>query len=226
MIINKKTPVLGRFSGTVDNWIVYLHRGRQCIRKKPSKVKPPSAPGQVAQQERMASIAIFYQSLKEVGIYPWWRRAAEGMVENGYNLLVKNNLPAFGGEGRICNFSKLCLTTGPVALPDGMRVETAEEGQWKVVWEETPLQVNASPEDRVMLYAMKDWETFVVKPLPCGDARRRDGEATFLLPEGYKDYVHLYVVFCSHTGEECSKSSYFHLTFKNKYHGKIQRNSY
>ena len=112
MIESDRNPIPGCFLGTIGDYVVYLYRGKRCIRRKPSKVKPPSAPGQVAQQERMASIAIFYQALKGVGIYDFWRQATEGMMLHGYNLLVQRNLPAFGGDGRICDFSKLQLTAG------------------------------------------------------------------------------------------------------------------
>ena len=198
-----------------------MYRGRRCIRKKPSKVKPPSTAGQVAQQERMASIAIFYQALKEVGIYAFWQQASEGMVQNGYNLLVKGNLPAFDGEGRICDFSKLRLTAGTVALPDGLRVYGAGEGAWRIAWENTPNQVNASPDDRLRLYVMRDSETFAVRPVACGHACRRDGEVTFRLPEELREYLHLYVVFCSSTGEECSENKYFCLTLNSLNYGSV-----
>ncbi len=220
MIESYENPDAGCFLGTIGDYVVYLYRGKRCIRRKPSKVKPPSAPGQVAQQERMASIAIFYQALKEVDIYDFWRQATEGMMLHGYNLLVQRNLPAFGGDGRICDFSKLQLTAGAVALPDGLRVREEEEGLWRVEWEGTPLQANASPEDRLQLYVMKDRETFVVKPLECGDARRSDGTATFRLPEEWKTYLHLYVAFVAHRGKECSENKYFNL-LKTKYYGKV-----
>ncbi|WP_251619830.1 DUF6266 family protein [Odoribacter lunatus] len=221
MIITEEIPFLGCCLGTIDNLIVYRYRNRRCIRRKPSKVKPPSAPGQVAQQERMASIAIFYQALKEVGIYTYWQRAAEGMLLNGYNLLVKGNLPAFSGDGRICDFSKLRLTTGALALPDGLRVSRVEEGMWTVAWENTPNQVNASPDDRLQLYVMRDSETFAVKLLACGEVRRCDGRVSFRLPEELREYSHLYVAFCSHTEKRCSESKYFSLILKSIDYGSL-----
>ena len=61
------------FSGAIDDYIIYTRRGQKCLRRKPREPKPPTSPRQVAQQERMASVAIFYQALKEVGIYPYWQ---------------------------------------------------------------------------------------------------------------------------------------------------------
>ena len=108
------------FSGAIDDYIIYTRRGQKCLRRKPREPKPPTSPRQVAQQERMASVAIFYQALKEVGIYPYWQEASKGQLAHGYNLLVKANLPAFNYEGLICDFTKLQLTPGRLRLPDGM----------------------------------------------------------------------------------------------------------
>lgn len=213
MIEIKNTSVLKNFTGVIDDVIVYVYRNRRCIRKKPEKMKPPSAPGQVAQQERMASIAIFYQALKEVGIYPYWQKAAEGRVANGYNLLVQQNLPAFNSNGMICDFSKICLTAGALALPDELRVsETEEPDVWMLEWTNTPYQTNTRADDRLRLFVMKeDGGTFDVEPLETVEGVRRDGQVTFRLPEYLQGYPHLYVLFCSHTTGMCSKSKYFYL---------------
>lgn len=199
-----KNSLLGAgLSGSMDGLILYERNGRLCGRRKPLDVKRPSAPGQVAQQARVASVAIFYQSLKDAGIYPYWKLAAKGKVQSGYNLLMMRNLKAFNGEGRICDFPKLRITEGEVALPDGLQVRKAEEGTWTVEWMNTPHQAGTSPDDRLRLYVMKDSETFAVKPVECGETCREDGTATFRLAGELEDYGHLYVVFVSCDGRGC-----------------------
>ncbi|WP_251620129.1 DUF6266 family protein [Odoribacter lunatus] len=217
MIVSKNDSILGQFLGSTEDWIIYMHRQQRCMRRKPGKVKPPSAPGQVAQQERMASIAIFYQALKEVGIYPYWQKAAEGRVANGYNLLVQQNLPAFNSNGMICDFSKIRLTDGSLALPDELQLREAEEADgWVLAWTNTPYQVNARADDRLKLFVMKeDGGTFDVEPLEAVEGVRQDGQVMFRLPEYLQGYPHLYVLFCSHTGV-CSKSKYFNLLLKRR----------
>lgn len=211
MIETKTLLGFDRFFGTVDGLIVYMHRNQRCIRRKPLSVKPPTAPGQLAQQERMASIAIFYHALKSAGIYSWWQKAAEGMVVNGYNLLVKLNLPAFGREGMICDFTKIRITTGTVALPDALRVKPAGDKRWRIEWVNPPCQVNAGADDRLWLYVMKDSETFDVESVATGGVCRQDGGAEFTLPEELADYPHLYVVFSSQESGTCSESKYFNI---------------
>lgn len=209
------------FSGKIDDFIVYMHRNKRCIRRKPTGIKPPSTPGQVAQQERMAAIAIFYQALKEVGIYAYWQKAAEGLLPTGYNLLVKNNLPAFSGEGRICDFSKIQMTMGNVPLPDDLNLSAGEGSEWVLQWNNTPHTSRSKENDRLWVVAMKDYETFDVAPLDTGECCRKDCRAKFQIPETLKDYTHLFVIFCSRTGGMCSESRYFNINFKLKNYGNL-----
>lgn len=202
------------FKGKIDNIVVYMHRNRRCIRRKPTEAKPPSSPGQVAQQERMAAVATLYQALKEVGIYPYWQKAAEGLIQTGYNLLVKNNLPAFSGEGTICDFSKLLLATGNVPLPDELNLRPGKEREWILQWNNTLLTPQSKEDDRLWVMVMKDYETFDVETLDIGTCCRGEGRATIRIPETWNDYPHLFVIFCSRTGEECSKSRYFNINLK------------
>lgn len=221
MKIKHSDSILKHLSGRYGDTVFYAYRGLECARSIPAKVKPPSSPGQVAQQERMAAIAIFYQALKEVGIYDYWNKAAEGLVMNGYNLLVKLNLPAFCGEGTICDFAKLCPVTGMLGLPDELTLTPETDEAWELTWRNTPFQTNAAPDDRLLLLVMKDCETFDIVPLETGDACRRDEKTIFRIPANLKMFSHLYVVFCSRANGVCSESRYFKLTLNFYKHGQI-----
>ena len=214
------------FTGKIGDYVVYEWRGQKCLRRKPREPKPPTSPRQVAQQERMASIAIFYQALKEVGIYPYWQEASKGQVAHGYNLLVKANLPAFNYEGLICDFTKLQLTPGRLRLPDGMELHAEADGSWRLTWTNTRCTPRTFRDDRLRLLLMRDEDTFDPEELDSGNATRADGEARFRIPEGLQDYPHLYAFFCSHTGLDCTKSRYFNLNLfinllKSNNYGKI-----
>ena len=205
------------FSGAIDDYIVYTRRGQKCLRRKPREPKLPASPGQVAQQERMASIAIFYQALKEVGIYPYWQEASKGHLTHGYNLLVKANLPAFNYEGLICDFTKLQLTPKGLRLPDGMMLDAETDGMWRLSWANTPCTPHALPDDRLRLFLMRDGDTFDPEELDAGGAVRADGEARFRIPEGLQDYPHLYAFFCSRADGKSSKSRYFNINLLKHY---------
>ena len=199
------------FTGKIGDYVVYKRRGQICLRRKPREPKPPTSPGQVAQQERVSSIAIFYQALKEVGIYPYWQRAAEGMVAHGYNLLLKANLPAFNYEGLICDFTKLQPTPDLLPLPDNLALAQDADDGWLLTWENTPCLPDAAADDSLRLLLMRDGDTFDPEEPDTGGAVRADGEARFRIPEGAEDYPHLYVFFCSRAGGKSSKSRYFNI---------------
>ena len=153
------------FSGKIGDYVVYEYRGKTCIRHKPREPKLPSSPGQVAQQERMASIAILYQALKEVGIYPYWQQAAQGRIAHGYNLLLKANLPAFNYEGLICDFAKLQPTPNLLPLPDGLELAAEAGGTWRLSWRNTPCIPRAKDDDRLWLLLMRDGDTYTIDTL-------------------------------------------------------------
>lgn len=209
MKLNNKNRITENFSGRYGDAIFYPYRNLTCVRQMPKEMPAPTSPGQLAQQERIASIGILYRAMKEAGLYPYWQKAAEGLTWNGYNLLVKANLPAFGHDGTICDFSKIQLSAGKVALPDNLRQEKDADGNRVVKWDNNPLKTNARDDDRVWLAAMKDRETFDIQLLDTDEACRRDGRVLVRLPEILKNYLHLYVAFCSPANGECSASRYF-----------------
>lgn len=219
MIELDSSTIFTRFRGKLGDYIIYSHRNRRCIRRKPTRIKSPSSPGQVAQQERMAAIAIFYQALKEVGIYPYWQKAAEGLTQTGYNLLIKQNLPAFSGEGKICDFSKILITMGKLPLPDEFKLEPGDDGECVLSWSNTPHTYGGDEDDRLMMVVMKDYETFDVEQLDAGDCCRKDCRVVFRLPDQLKGYTHMYVFFCSRAEGKSSMSRYFNINLNFECHG-------
>lgn len=219
MIEFEKNPFLYGLRGRIGDFVVYQYRNRRCIRQVPRHTTAPSTPGQVAQQERIAALAIFYQAMKEVGIYRHWQEAAKGMVQTGYNLLVKANLPAFDGNGRICDFPRLLLTTGRLRLPGDLRVSPSEAGTVAVEWSHHPFPRTA-PDDRLHALLLKDGESFDLLPADTGGSRRDECRALIRLPEEGKDFPHLYLFFCSETSGECTNSLYFNL-LNTMYHGNL-----
>lgn len=199
------------FVGTVDDYVVYVWRGRRCLRRRPKRPEGPPPPGVAAQRERLAACAVFFRALKEVGIYSYWQRAAEGMTMHGYNLLQKANMPAFQADGAIGDFAKLRLTPDLLPLPDDLTLSPEAEGSWRLAWRVAPPLPRAKDDDRVRLLAMRDNETFVLHPLDTGGACRADGEVGFAFPPSARDCSHLFAYFCSRTGEVCSLSMYFTL---------------
>lgn len=207
----KEFSIFSSISGKVGNLIFYTRRNQLCVRSKPLAFKHPSSPGQIAQQERMAAAAIFYQALKKAGIYPYWQKAAEKLPQTGYNLVIKNNLAAFSGEGSICDFSKIRITIGTLPLPAGLKLEADENKGWILQWRNTPLFRKAREDDELLVVMMKNQETFDVKFADIGTHFRNESPVVFQIPETLQDYSHLFVIFCSRTNGECSESRYFNI---------------
>lgn len=197
--------------GKADGLIYYEYRGVPCVRSMPREVKPPSAPGQIAQQERIAAVAIFYQALKEVGIYAYWKKAAEGRVQTGYNLLMQANLQAFDGTGCICDFSKLRLTPDMLPFPDRFSLREEETGEWVAKWDTSVHHPGAGGDDLLAVALMKGNENEFDIQLPeVGTFRRRDGEARFQLPDNITNYERkLFLFFKKESDYKCSKSVLF-----------------
>ena len=94
-------PLLN-WSGKVGNYVICTYRGQKYVRRRPRKKCPPT-PMQRAQRERISSIGILYKALKDAGLSPYWSTASEGQLAHGYNLVTRENLPAFCADGRICD---------------------------------------------------------------------------------------------------------------------------
>ncbi|WP_251621365.1 DUF6266 family protein [Odoribacter lunatus] len=201
-------------SGKMGDHVYYEYKGLPCVRSNPQKVQPPSSPGQLAQQEKMAAVAIFYQALKEVGIYAYWKKAAEGLLLTGHNLLVKANLPAFDGEGNICDFAKLRLTPDTLAAPDNLSLQAGEDGKLIARWSNAVPHPRTQPEDRLVVALMKgDVENYNVKLPDIGDFHRQDEEAIFQIPDKLKRYEKIFMFFINEQACQCSSAQLFH--FKN-----------
>ena len=197
--------------GKLDDYVVYKRRGQTCLRRRPAPPRGIPSAGFAAQQERIAAIAIFYRALKEAGLYPYWQRAAKGLVAHGYNLITKANLPAFGGQGKIGDFTKLRLTPNLMPLPDGLTLSAGDGDAWLLEWEAGEWLPGTEADDAARLLAMRNAETFVLLPVDAGGALRGDGSARFRLPDGASDFTHLFVYFCSRTDGICTSSRYYNL---------------
>ena len=159
----------------------------------------------------MSSIGILYKALKDAGLSPYWSTASEGQLAHGYNLVTRENLPAFCADGRICDFAKLQLTPSLLPLPDDLQLEQETDGSFRLQWTNNPCLPGAAEDDVLRLFLMRDAESFTPVAVETGNVCRGDGEARFTIPERLKDYAHLYVVFCSRTGWKSSSSRYLKL---------------
>ena len=219
-------------TGERGGYIIYERRGQLCVRRKPERKGEVLQAGMVAQQERVAAVAVLFRQIKEAGLYSLWQEAARGQLAHGYNLVQRANVGAFDGVGRVRAFEKLCLTPGLMPLPDGLTLEwemtremagtmmkvsipykegEATGGTWRLTWGLKEPLPGTSVTDRLVALAMRDEDTFTLFPVDTGDASRGDGEATLALTGEAARCEHVYVFFRSRSVLLSTHSFYFNL---------------
>ena len=191
-----------------------------------SSILSMPATGAIIQSVRQTKGAIGYIGLAYLNPYvkalsvsydgkafyaPSVETAAEGQLAHGYNLLTKENLPAFRAGGYICDFAKLQLTPAFLALPDDLRLAQEEDGAWRLQWVNAPFQAGTAEDDRLQVFLMRDEDSFDPLPVETGEVCRKDGIVRFCIPEEWKACGHLYVFFCSQTGWKSSACRYFRM---------------
>ncbi|MFR3329365.1 MAG: hypothetical protein ACLTSL_04285 [Odoribacter splanchnicus] len=193
----------------LGEFIIYQCRGKTCLRQRPARRTKRFSPGQLAQQGRIASVTVLYQATKSIGLHRSWCRSAEQTTLSGYNLFVGRNVPAFSGNGLICDFGKISLSIGELQLPDRMNISPVGKNEWLIEWQNDTPYPGTNSDDRLQVVLMKREDVFTIKIPETGDFRRKDCRAIIRLSPELKDYVHLYCYFCSTAGECFSESRYF-----------------
>ena len=216
----KEETNIFNFVGKAGNWVVYSRWGRRYLRRRPRPTEKAPTAAVAAQRERMASVGVFYGCVKKAGLYPFWRRAAEGQAMSGYNLLTRANIPAFDADGTVRDFGKLRLAPALLPFPDNLTLAPTADGGWRLAWEVSALVPGASADDQLRMLVMRDEATFALRPVEAGVCRRGDGEAVFRLADDLKGWCHLFVMFCSRTMEKCTSAE--HYLLNNEDHGYIQ----
>ncbi len=211
MIIDSINFDIGKIKGKAGGCTVYKRLGKTCVRSCPDSRKLTSA-GQVAQQHRIASVAILYKAVRAAGLDVCWKAADKPAGWTGYNLFVTKNLPAFGPDGFIGDAGKVRLTVGTgIYLPDEIAIRQTGENTWALTWNNVTCYPDCHAEDRVILAFMRGGKYFAIKVLnESGIACRKDGYAEFELPTKWQLPTNLYCFMRSETGE-ISDSKHFRL---------------
>ena len=181
--------------GKVGGLVVYRLGDRTVVRTVGERESGEFSAGQRAQQERIASVAILYKSMKAVGLH---------------NEFVRRNVSAFSGDGRIADFGKLQLTAGRLLLPDKLEVCRSGKDEVEIRWSNERLYPGMREDDRIMAAMMKRKDVFTIKILNAEENSRERGRVRIRLPPELECFPHLFVYACSATGEEFSVSRYFY----------------
>lgn len=204
------TIVEGIFKGKVGDIVYYTYKGKPCARRKAEKITFSEKMRE--QSERVASIGALHRAMKEEGLDEIWTKEARGIGLNGYNLLVRENSPAFSGEGRVTDFRKLRLTIGKVRLPDHLQLTEGEEGEIVLTWENNAGAYPLTHDGDILVFAlMKEGRSFRIRFPEIGDWQRKHCRALIRLPPAWKEFHHFYCFFYSVEDDEFSDSIYFNI---------------
>lgn len=144
---------LGGFSGRLGPAVGYLWNGKWCLRSRPGAVHNPRTEAQVLHRQ------LFKQEVQLAARMRWavntcLTTEARAFGMTAYNLFVSLNQPCFGQEAGALtvDWSRLRLSTGPVAPVAFARPEWSADNVLSVDFEKNPLHLRASQHDRVHLY--------------------------------------------------------------------------
>lgn len=192
-------------SGKLGNAVyVKLKNGQTILRSMP-KVNPDKrTPAQLRNQERFRLIHKFCAQFKQHLIPRIWNDYSA--KDNGYNLFVKTNAPAFGPDGELPDLTKIRLSTGDLPLPEQMQaqLETEEPGRIKVSWQQSFHQGGSTLLDELMVITAGEEKFSEVKVT--GLTRKTLG-GSLVLPDQPANVTHLYLFFASQDGRHYSDST-------------------
>lgn len=180
------------YRGTVGTVIGYEWCGRWCLRARPLRVHNPRSARQQFSRGLFAAASHLASAMGQV-LRVGMRSAALEWHRTAYNHFLSVNKACFSMEGEVLNvdYEHLVVAAGLVA-PVGFSSprEGIEEMSIIVPFERNPLQLSASGDDLVYLYA---WCPGVGEGKLSTPAYRRTRQATIALPERWTGMeVHLY----------------------------------
>jgi hypothetical protein len=187
---NALTPF--SFSGTVGNVVGYIVKGKDYYRQKPSKPYYRGTKKQLLQQNRFVSCVKLAKTAMDDINQQIWKNYPIKMP--GHGLFVHTNYKCFDKTGKIISYENLKFSIGKIILPGRLEFEKneADNGSITLKWDHDPEDEEAVPTDQLRIIALCEKKLSIIKGLA---ATRNDRLATFQLPIGIGDTVHLYAYF-------------------------------
>lgn len=196
--------ILGnKVSGTVGEVVLSNLNGQTIMRRRP-RINPDNrTPAQLRNQERFRLIHRFSSQFKQVLIPQVWDGL--GTADNGYNLFVKTNAPAFGPDGELADAKKILLSVGKLALPEQMQAQRKADHPMsvEVKWVKDPSWGGMSLKDELMVISTAKGKYSDIHPT---GIKRLNLGGSFTLPEQVADATHIYLFFESKDQRSYSQS--------------------
>jgi len=180
-----------KISGRVGNVVYATLNGQTIVRSLPKTNPDKRTPAQLRNQERFRLIHQFCAPFKRILIPQIWNGHAK--TDNGYNLFVKTNTPAFGLDGELTDPKKIRLSIGNLPLPEQMEVHRIEGSQRiQMSWQKSRTLGGLTLKDKLMVISAGEGR---FSELKATGLKRYDLGGTFELPEMASPATLVYLFF-------------------------------
>lgn len=191
---------LGGFSGTLGPAVGYMWNGVWCMRSRPQHVHNPRTAKQI-EHRNMFKAEVQLAARLRWAVINGLRETAREAHMTPFNLFVSLNQHCFSlKDGALeVDYSRLSLSTGPVAPVEAAGVTVDEGNVLNISFEKNPLRLSCSQYDSVYLYvyAPSSGEGFLAAPV-----YRRSKQLSVSLPDSFAGQeVHLYLMVKNERGE-------------------------
>ena len=194
--------ILGPFSGKVGSVVGSTWKGINYIKSLPGP-NSSNTEGQQKQRSRFKSVVGFASALLETLIRPVWNLSAGKMT--GYNLFVKNNMPAFDENGDLANHADFQASVGSLPLPANLTVQDDADvvSGIELSWSDASATGIGNATDKLHLLVMSGERVHIIHT----DAARSDQSAEITLPVEVGQ-THVYAFFGTAEMDEYSEDIY------------------
>lgn len=180
-----------KISGRVGNVVYATVNGQTVVRSLPRTNPDKRTPAQLRNQERFRLIHKFCAPFKRVLIPQIWN--AQAKTDNGYNLFVKTNTPAFGPDGELMDPKKIKLSIGNLPLPEQLEAHRLEgSNSIQVSWQKSATLGGVTLRDELMVISAGEGK---FSDMMATGIKRKDLGGTFELPELASTATHVYLFF-------------------------------
>jgi len=197
----------GSITGLIGSLVFVNFNGKKYVRRAPrTRSKKSWSEGQAAYRKKFSEMCALWTGSIPGKTRQIWKFAAEGM--NGFNLFVKTNMPAFGSDGKICDWERFHFSAGKLPLPHQLRANRAvgDPEKVEVSWQNDSDSGLSSTHDELMMVVVRDGK--FTTPIATG-ALRKQGNAVIQLPSGTGALQGIYLFFGHKQEELYSVDQYF-----------------
>jgi hypothetical protein len=195
-----------QLSGKLGNLVFVQAKGKTIVRTVQIRSKNSWSPKQLMHRQRFKMVNQFCGLHKQIINLVWNKTDSQ---QNGYNLFLKTNMPAFDSEGNLTNYGLIRLTTGNIVLPGSLSVEYINGEMLNATWSMDELSGNCNDNDELFVVAKYPGLKYTM-PISTG-AKRSEQQAIIKLHPSKGKALGVHLFFGKSDKSDFSADQYFSL---------------